>query len=371
MGRGGADTLNMIVPHGDDDYYRQRPRLGVPAPARAPEGPDRAIDLDGFYGFHPEMKPLVPLYREGRLAIVQGVGSDDRTGSHFEAQDQMERGEAFGAPIGSGWLARHLRGASGGEPTSLSAVSIGKSIPESLRGAPAASAITSLEDLRLVAPGRHLDAAAAALGALYAGAPGLLGARGRETLDLLERVERLREIDYRPDGGATYPDHEFGAGLLEIARLIKADVGLQAACIDLDGWDTHFFQGVTFGLQANLIDLLARGLAAFHADLAPVRDRVTIVVLTEFGRRTYENGSLGTDHGRGFAMMALGEEIAGGRVHGAWPGLGEDPFPGPGGLPVRIDYRSALAEVLGRSFGASDLQTVFPGFEPTPVGLVR
>ena len=149
-----------------------------------------------------------------------------------------------------------------------------------------------------------------------------------------------------------------------------ADVGLQVACIDLDGWDTHFFQGVTAGLQANLVDLLARGLAAFDADLAPVRKRVTIAVLTEFGRRTYENGSLGTDHGRGFAMMAIGEEIAGGRVHGDWPGLGEDPFPGPGGLPVRIDYRSVLAEILDRSIGSPNLASVFPGFEPKPVGLV-
>ena len=148
-------------------------------------------------------------------------------------------------------------------------------------------------------------------------------------------------------------------------------MGLEAAAIDLDGWDTHFVQGTTDGLAARLIDRLARGLAAFDADLAPVRERVPILVLTEFGRRTYENASLGTDHGRGFAAFAIGPTVAGGKVHGDWPGVDPDQEEGPGGLPIRIDYRSVLAEVLSKCTAGTDLDAVFPGFTPRPVGLVK
>jgi uncharacterized protein (DUF1501 family) len=180
----------------------------------------------------------------------------------------------------------------------------------------------------------------------------------------------LRGAHYRPENGAEYPDDAFGAGLREIARLIKADVGLEAACIDLGGWDTHYFQGTTGGLLAGVIDQLARGLAAFDADLGGSRDRITTVVMTEFGRRIYENGSMGTDHGRGFAMMAIGNRINGGNVHGAWPGLEEENTPGPGGLKINFDYRSVLWEALEGVIGSADIDQVFPGFKCENVGLI-
>lgn len=357
--RGGADTLSFFVPHEDDGYHRLRPTLSV----------DTDLALDGFYRLHPGLEPLLPIFREGRLGVVQGVGSDNPTGSHFESQDQMEKGEAFGRRLGGGWLARHLRSRPGFAFTPLSAVALGKVVPESLRGAPAVSAFESLGELSLAVPSG--GDVARALGDLWAADSTVLGERGRETLDLLGRVEALRGETYRPDGGAEYPDDDFGAGLREIARLIKAGVGLEAAAIDLDGWDTHFVQGTTDGLIAGLIGRLGRGLAAFDADLAPVRDRVTTVVLTEFGRRTYENASLGTDHGRGFAAFAIGPRIAGGRIHGDWPGVDPDQEEGPGGLPIRIDYRSVLAEILAGCTQGTDLDAVFPGFAPMPVGLVR
>jgi len=364
--RGGADTLNLIVPYGDDQYYKLRPTLSVRAPS---DSLDASIRLDDFYALHPMLKPLYPLFDDGRLGIVQAVGSDNPSGSHFEAQDQMEHGEAYGAPIGGGWLGRYMRTRASREVTPLSAVSIGPTVPESLRGAPSASAINNVDEIQIRTPSGDQRAVSVALSAMYGAEVGLLTQPGRTTLDLLNRVEALRGTEYRPEWCADYPGDSFGSGMREIARLIKANMGLEVACVDLGGWDTHFFQGTTAGLQAGAIDELARGLAAFDADLKSYRGRVTTVVMTEFGRRVYENGSLGTDHGRGFAMMAIGEKINGGRVIGEWPGLIEDESEGPGGLLIRYDYRSVLSEVLVGVLGCRRVDKVFPGFNPQEVGL--
>lgn len=367
--RGAADTLNMVVPHGDDDYYKLRPTIAIPKSA--------ALRLDEFYAFHPHLAPLLPAFNEGRLGIVQSVGTDNPTGSHFEAQDQMEHGESYGHTIGGGWLGRYLR-TRAADLTPLSAVTIGSTITESLRGAPTASAIDSIEELQIKTPGNNAAAALSVLSALYGTEVGIIGQAGKATLDLLRRVESLRRETYKPLGGAIYLDDDFSHGLKETARLIKAHVGLEVACIDLGGWDTHFFQGSTSGLQADLIRQLAGGLAAFDRDLGTQRDRVTILVMTEFGRRTYENSSLGTDHGRGFTLFALGGQVKGGKVHGRWPGLAEEyssqtdslnPV-GPSGLKVLIDYRSVLAEVLTKFLGHRDLNQVLPNFHPQAVGLV-
>ena len=367
--RGAADTLNMVVPHGDDDYYKLRPTIAIPTSA--------ALRLDEFYAFHPHLASLLPAFNEGRLGIVQSVGTDNPTGSHFEAQDQMEHGESYGHTIGGGWLGRYLR-TRAADLTPLSAVTIGSTITESLRGAPTASAIDSIEELQIKIPGNNAAAALSVLSALYGTEVGMVGQAGKATLDLLRRVESLRGETYMPLGGAIYLDDDFSHGLKEIARLIKAHVGLEVACLDLGGWDTHFFQGSTSGLQADLIRQLAGGLAAFDRDLGTQRDRVTILVMTEFGRRTYENSSLGTDHGRGFALFALGGQVKGGKVHGRWPGLVEESSSqtdslnpvGPSGLKVLIDYRSVLAEVLTKFLGHRDLNQVFPNFHPQAVGLV-
>lgn len=369
--RGGADTLNFLVPYGDDHYYKRRPTLAIPPPAKGRESKEAAIRLDDFYALHPKLAPIGPIYKEGRLAWIQAVGTDNPTGSHFEAQDQMEHGEAYGEAVGGGWLGRHLQTRIGVEPTPLSAVAIGPTIPESLRGAVSVSALSGLEELRIQAPTGDAQAAARALAAMYGAEVGLLSRPGRATLDLLQRVEALRETEYKPEGNAQYPKHPFGAGLREIARLVKAEVGLEVACIDMGGWDTHFFQGTVTGAQAESADYLACGLAAFDADLKPYRERVTTLVMTEFGRRLYENGSLGTDHGRGFAMMAMGSRIHGGRVHGPWPGLEEEGLLGPGGLRIQYDYRSVLAEVLTGVLNNRKIEKVFPGFQPQTIGLVK
>ncbi|MCM3900121.1 MAG: DUF1501 domain-containing protein [Pyrinomonadaceae bacterium] len=377
--RGAADTLNMVVPYGDDQYYKSRPTLALPPPSQNKENDVTSIRLDDFYAFHPKLRPLVPTFEEGRLGIVQAVGTDNPTGSHFEAQDQMEHGESYGRVIGGGWLGRYLRARAAAELTPLSAVAIGSTIPESLRGAPTASAIESIDEVQIKTPLGNTAAVSSVLSTMYGAEIGFLSQPGKSTLELLKRVETLRGTSYKPEGGAVYPDDSFAQGLKEVARLVKASVGLEVACLDLGNWDTHFFQGSSSGLQADLIWQLANGLAAFDADMLSCRGRVTTIVMTEFGRRIYENGSLGTDHGRGFAMLAMGHCIRGGKVHGKWPGLAEEEAPGsttlnniagPSGLKVLFDYRSVLSEVLTKILGLRDVNQVFPNFTPEHVGLV-
>lgn len=368
--RGGADTLNLLVPHADDRYHRLRPGLAIPQ--------RDVIRLDDRYGLHPALRPLEAAWKEGRLGAVQSVGVDNTSGSHFDCQDQMEHGDSMhGPPAGGGWLGRFLRLQAGGSASALAAVAVGRVLPECLRGAPAVSVLEKLDDL-VLRPGRQGDPERArqALATLYGAEVTLLGRRGVETIDLFERVRALQGRGAAPENGAVYPTDAFGDGLREVARLIKAQVGLRVACVDLGGWDTHFFQGASTGPQAERIRVLAEGLAAFDLDLRARRGRYTVMITTEFGRRLYENASLGTDHGRGFAFLALGDRVRGGRVLGSWPIQAEEDLnlntPGPGGLHAETDFRRVFAEVLRASFdlSAGDLAKVFPGAELSPLGLM-
>lgn len=339
--RGGADGLNMVVPVEDDGYYAARPQIGVPKRETVP--------LDGFFALHPRLAPLRRLYDDGTLTLVHGAGSEDTTRSHFEAQDFMEHGGA----VAGGWLGRYLRlRPNTGGP--LAAVAIGKTPPEALRGAPASVALESFEDFAVPAGFRELRGG---LERLYRREGGNLGAAGCDTLDALDRVETMRKTPYRPRDGAAYPADAFGRGLLQIARLIKARTGLEAACIDLDGWDSHFAQAT---LMNPLMESLATGLLAFRQDLGPDLARTTVVVMSEFGRRVRENASFGTDHGRGGVMFVLGGGIRGGRIIAPWEGLREGALEGPGDLPVRINYRDVLSPILLRH-GPAPLDRVFPG----------
>ncbi|MEY4484433.1 MAG: hypothetical protein RL693_1885 [Verrucomicrobiota bacterium] len=369
--RGGADTMNLVVPYADDTYHRARPTIRIQEPKNGSTDASRAIRLDDHYGLHPMLKPLQEKFAEGRLSIVQNVGTDNTTGSHFECQDQMEHGDSMqGSPAGGGWLGRFLRARADKNYGPLSAIAYGTKLPESLRGAPAVSVLQSLDDIALKTPSGDSAAAAAALAQLYGADVTLLGNQGRETLSLFERVRSLQSNDYKPSNDATYPKDGFGNGMREIARLIKARVGLEIASIDLDGWDTHFIQGSDSGLQAARIKLLAEGLAAFDADLKEHRQNITVMVMTEFGRRIYENSSLGTDHGRGFSTFVLSDKFKGGRIISKWPSVIEETFTGPGGLKIEHDYRSVFAEVLRGSMGLEKPEAVFPDFKVAPVGLL-
>lgn len=369
--RGGADTLNMVVPYGDDDYYKMRPTIALEKPGKLVNNKS-CVKATDFYGFHPAMSALLPSFHEGRLAIVQGVGSDNVSGSHFFAQDQMEHGESMRRTVGGGWLGRYLSNMDG-PSTALSAVAIGSSVPESLRGAPNVSALRSVEEVVLKAPAECYQSVYSALQKLYSSdASPMVASAGEDTLQLMTRIKSLKSAEYKPERGVTYPDTDFARGLREVARLIKAELGVKVASIDLGGWDTHFVQGNFEGLQAGLIQQFGDGLAAFDADMRAVRDRVHVLVLTEFGRRTYENSSLGTDHGRGFAAFVLSAKAHGGRVVGDYPGLAEQPAEfllGPSGLSVKLDYREVLAEVLTGAMGCEDTTKVFPDLKARKIGL--
>lgn len=354
--RGAADGLGLVAPYADPALRRLRPSLVLPPPGAEPGS---WLDLDGTFGLHPALAPLLPLWKERRLAIVHAVGSDDDTRSHFEAQDQMEQGAGRERPLGGGWLGRLLAAERRG---ALSAVAVGPVVPEALRGAPSAAAFESLEAIaaRARADRPFVDA----LERLYGLEPGVLGQGGKDAADLLRRVSALarRPAAERP----RYPAGGFGQGLADVADVIRGGVGLRAACLDLGGWDTHLLQA---GLLAERAAELAQGLAAFDADLGALRDQVDVVVLTEFGRRAFENASAGTDHGRASVLLVVGAGLAGGRVHGRWPGLEDDALEGPGDLRVTTDYRDVLAEVVAHAGGPAP-DVVFPGHRPRPVGLL-
>ena len=372
--RGGADTMNLLVPYADDSYYRARPTISIKAPQNGSTDKSRAIRIDDHYALHPALQPMKALYDEGRLGFVQGVGlQDNNTGSHFECQDQMEHGDsASGFQASGGWLGRFLRARMTDKTGPLSAVAIGTKLPESLRGAPAVSVMRSLGEIAIKVPGGKAENAAKLLGQLYGADVTLLGAQGRETLELFKRVQELETDSDTPANSAEYPKDDYGTGLREIARLIKAQVGLEVASVDLVNWDTHFIQGSTDGIQAAKAKVLADGLAAFEADIKEHKKNVTVLVMTEFGRRIYENSSLGTDHGRGFAAMVLSDKIKGGRITGPWPCVVESTLLGPGGMEITHDYRSVFGEVLRGAMGikAEKLEMVFPKFKAEKVGLI-
>lgn len=373
--RGGADGLNLIVPHGDGDYYKKRPTINVPAPRdKTKNAKDRALDLDGFFGFNPALEPLKPFYDKGQLALVHTCGSFDHSRSHFEAMTLMEQGQATRPEgLSGGWLARHLATAPSHNDSPLRAVALSNIMPESLRGATSATALNSLDEFRLILPDagskektdqeratKNATKARQILSSLYEGNDAISHA-GRETLAVLDAMRRLDPKNYKPAHSAQYPDSDIGRGLRQVACLIKGDIGLEAACLDHRGpflWDTHVAQNNLLPAQAGD---LAKGLAAFAQDLGNELQNVTIIAMTEFGRRVSENSGLGTDHGRAGVMFLLGGGIKGGKVYTRWPGLAEENLEAPGDLRVMVDYRDILGEIVSRRLKNDKVDQIFPG----------
>lgn len=381
--RGGADGLNIIVPYAEDAYHRHRPNLRIPGPNdKHAAAASRALDLDGFFGMNPALAPLLPAYREGQLAIIHAIGSNDQSRSHFEAMSAMERGLASEETgTGSGWLARHLSTTQTGISSPLRAIAFSNTMPDLLRGATDATALNTLADFRLYVPGDGPNSTALGgseaelrhtLAAFYSDGKDAVSHAGRETLAVLETLNRLDPTHYRPSNGAKYPEGEFGNGLRQVACLLRGKVGLEVACLDhrgpLFGWDTHVSQGTNFAAQ---VGDLASGLAAFTKDMGAEMNRVTVVVMTEFGRRLQENSGLGTDHGRAGVAFALGNNIAGGKVYHNWPGMEDKQLESPGDLRVTTDYRDLLAEVVQKRLHNDHLSDVFPDYTPKFVGVTK
>lgn len=343
--RGGADGLTLAPPHGDDAYHRARPTLAVPGSG--------LHDLNGYIGLNKSMSSLMPLWEEGLLALHHGVGSNDVTRSHFAAQDLMEHG----GQIAGGWLARFLRHNSGAQGP-LSSVAIGTTMPESLRGAPGGAVVQSIDEFKI---GTNDRGAIDRLRRLYEATPGPLGEAGKGTLDAINRLHSLKS-GLEPQAPEAYPDSRLGRGLREIAKLIKAQVGLVASTIDAVGgglgWDTHFVQSTAIH---ELMKDLADSIRAFVADLDSYATQTKIVVMTEFGRRVSENSSFGTDHGSGSLMLTIGQDLPGGAgVFSHFDDLSSSHLLGPGDVPVGSDYRHVLSDLLGTIDTNCDMERVFP-----------
>ena len=359
--RGGVDGLSLAVPHADPDYYNARRAIAVGRPGK----PGGAIDLDGRFGLHPRLAPLEPAYRAGELAIVHAVGSHHATRSHFEAQDYAETATPGQPSTRSGWLARSL--VSAGKPsTPLGVVALSDKRPLGLRGGVDVVTAARLDAFRLRAPKRLNARLDRAFNALYAKGDDAVTVAGRDALGAAKRLKSLEQTSAR----AGYP--EAARGLADVARLVRADVGLRVAWIDAGGWDTHQGQGgADGGRLPRAFDALAKGLAAFRKDLGRDLERVVVLVMTEFGRTVAENGTGGTDHGHGSAMLLLGGPVRGGRVHGTWPGLAPEQRYEGRDLAVTTDYRDVLAEISERHLGARDPGGVLPGHSPRALGILR
>jgi uncharacterized protein (DUF1501 family) len=354
--RGGADGLNMVVPHGDKDYYAARRDIAIPQPGST----GAAIDLDGFFGLHPVLDALKEVWNAGQLAVVHACGSPDPTHSHFDAMDYMERGTPGQKNIATGWLGRHLVSTQSANDSPFRAVGFGALLQASLRGG-AATALTSLEAFNLQARPLELPKVLAAHGQLYRGS-GLLVGSGQQTLAALSIMDKLNPSQYQPSDGAQYPDSPYGKALMQIAQLIKANLGMQIACADIGDWDTHVRQGGADGEMAANLKEFGDGLRALYTDLSASLGRVTLVTMSEFGRRVAQNGGGGTDHGHGNVMFVMGGNVHGGKVYSQWPGLHREQLYGPGDLQITTDFRDVLGELVAKRLGNPALGDLFPGY---------
>ena len=365
--RGAADVLNMVVPHGEDAYYQLRPSLGIARPDDlSTKIVDRAVDLDGFFGFHPTMRSLLDAWQSEQLAIIHACGAPDESRSHFKAMELMERGVDDERGPASGWIGRHLATLNTGNTSPLRAVGMGTRPQRSLTGSVPVSALRSIADFHLGGDPRALQQMRAALETVYTD-----DVLGQDTLSIMDTLQTLDPLTYISTHNAKYPDTEFGLALKQTAMLIKAQVGLEVSAIDVGGWDTHFAQGSVNGQMPNLMKDLADGLAAFHADMFDHMNQLTTVTMAEFGRPATENGSLGTDHGHGSMMMVLGGNVDGGKVHGQWPGMQERQLIGPGHLAVTTDYRDVLSEILTKRLNNPATNEIFPEYQAKILSVLK
>ena len=360
--RGAVDGLNVVVPHGESSYYEYRPTIGIPRPGRGGGDGARgaAIDLDGFFGLHPNLAPLEPLYRQGLLAAVQATGSPDPSRSHFDAQDYMESGTPGVRSTEDGWLNRALQQQPEAKAPPLRAVAVSPEMPLTLRGAAPAIAVPDLRQFKIFGPPRLVEAN---FEAMYGDAvDSVMRGVGRETFEAVNTLKQLDPGNYQPANGAEYPRGRFGNALREVAQLIKADAGMEVAFLDSGGWDHHVNEGAVDGRLGNLLRDMGQGLAAFATDMGPRMQDIVFVSMSEFGRTARENGNRGTDHGHGNYMFVMGGAVKGGKVYGRWPGLAPDRLNQDRDLKVTTDYRTVLSEILGRHLGIGNFSNVFPDF---------
>jgi uncharacterized protein (DUF1501 family) len=366
--RGAADGLNIVVPFSERRYRELRPTLAIAPPSgqAAANGPfnGNTIDLDGSFALNGAMQPLQALWDKRQLAIVEATGSPDSSRSHFDAQDYMESGTS-GKTTGDGWLNRALAPA-GADTSPLRAVSMGQQVARTLRGEREAIAVGDPQQFNM----GNQDAASI-LESMYATSPDAQwGRTGKDAFQAMKLIQSINRSPYNPQGGAQYGQGgELGRGLQQLARLIKADAGVEAAFAEIGGWDHH---GNENQQLSNLLRQFSSALAAFCQDMGDRMEDIVLVTMSEFGRTVEENGDAGTDHGHGSLMMVLGGPVQGGRVYGKWPGLEKEQLFEGRDLAVTTDFRAVLGELIRGHMGQRDLGPVFPGYQPgVALGLLR
>ena len=357
--RGAADGLNMVVPYREKNYYALRPSIAIQ--------PKDILDLDGFFGLHPAMASFKPLYDQGHLAIVHAAGSADTTRSHFDAQDYMESGTPGVKSTPDGWLNRALVTGPVGKASAFRAVALGPEVPRTLQGKAPAIAVTDLAEFSVGGKGAQPSAVSNAFEAMYdQSSDAILHGTGQETFEAVKMLKAANPAKYQPVTGVVYPKTPFGNSLKQIAQLMKADLGVEAAFSDIGGWDTHQNQGAATGQLADRLSEFADGISAFWRDMGAESEHITLVTMSEFGRTVRQNGTGGTDHGHANVMFVLGGQVRGGAVYGKWPGLNDGQLNDGRDLAVTTDFRRVLGEASARCLKSQNMEIVFPGAQIRP-----
>ncbi len=378
--RGAADGLNIVVPYREPDYYALRPTIAIQQ--------KDVLDLDGRFGLHPALAPLIPLYRQGHLAVVHAVGSPDTTRSHFDAQDYMESGTPGLKSTQDGWLNRALQAEHVSHATAFRAVALGAEVPRTLQGRIPAVAINNVQEFQVGGRGAEVVSRGAEAGsrganaadhgaapapvsnafeAMYAGSRDrVLSGEGSETFEAVRMLKATDPAHYQPAVGVSYPNTPFANSMKQVAQLLKANLGVEAAFADIGDWDTHQGQGSTNGRLANRLKEFSEAIASFWKDMGQDAEKITLVTMSEFGRTAKQNGTGGTDHGHGNVMFVLGGGVRGGHVYGRWPGLAPEQLNEGRDLAITTDFRQVLGELTQRTLGTRDLASVFPGAALSP-----
>src|SRR5579883_2189303 len=354
--RGAADGLNIVVPHREQDYYRLRPTIAIQ--------PNQVIDLDGFFGLHPSLQPLKPLWDQRHLAIIHACGSPDPTRSHFDAQDYMESGTPGVKSTTDGWLNRALQAEAlrNGKASAFRAVALGPQLPRTLQGKVPAVALNNLRDFSVGEQNPTAVPIATSFETMYADSVNaVLHGTGTETFEAVKMLKSADPGKYTPAPGANYPNGPFGNSLRQMAQLLKANLGVEAAFADIGGWDTHQNQGSVNGQLANRLREFSESIAAFWTDMGDDAGNITLVSMSEFGRTVHQNGTGGTDHGHANVMFVLGGQVSGGKVYGRWPGMNKGQLYEDRDLAITTDFRQVLGEAALKTLGSRNLEVVFPG----------
>jgi uncharacterized protein (DUF1501 family) len=352
--RGACDGLNVVVPHAESNYSSMRPTIAIKQ--------NEVIDLNGFFGLHPQMAAFKPLYDQGHLAIIHAAGSPDPSRSHFDAQDYMESGTPGMKATPDGWLNRALQNESlTGKPTAFRAVALGTQVPRTLQGKIPAIAVANLSDFSVAGKGPQTSPISNAFQAMYdESSDAVLHGTGEETFEAVKMLKAADPAKYKPAAGVNYPNTAFGNSMKQIAQLLKANLGVEAAFSDIGGWDTHQNQGGASGQLANRLKEFSETIAAFWQDMGTDSENITLVTMSEFGRTARQNGTGGTDHGHANVMFVLGGSVKGGKVYGKWPGLSNEQLNEGRDLKVTTDFRNVLGEAAYKTLGSRRLDVVFP-----------